>query len=210
MKKSLSIVMPIHNAQSTLTQEVERLLDMISDMGIDFELLIVDDGSTDGTEEVLYELCCQYPQVRSRRYTPKQGKATAIDLGLAASLGEVVMIQDQESQLTTEDIRSLWAMHQDAMAAKAQMPTREVMQQSTPFVPADPQPLGADLLSRLSKWGADVSELQRAGEDPWAAIETKNKRTDKEQDKQDTVQPPAPKIAMPQFLRQLTEFAVSE
>ncbi len=202
VKKSLSIIMPVHNVQSDVQREVERLLEIVADITPDFEILVVDDGSTDGTEEVVYELSCIYPQVRCRRHTPKQGKATAVDLGLAAAKGEFVMIQDMERPLSNDDITSLWAMHLDAVAAKQDRPVREVMQRTTPFVPSDPQPLGADLLDRLSHWGADVSQLR--------AEEVGHCDRGDLQHPHEVVQPPAPKLRMPRFLRRLQEFAAGE
>lgn len=203
MKKSLSIIMPVHNVQSSVEREVERLLEIVADLTTDFEILIVDDGSTDRTEEVLYDLCCRFPQVRSRRYTPKQGKATAIDLGLAAALGEVVMIQDQHRQLTPDDIHSLWAMHLDTVSAHEAKPQREVMQRTTPFLPADPEPLNADLLRRLASWGADISELKTPASPQPAQARGFGREVE-------VVEPPAPRLKMPRFLRRLHEFAAGE
>lgn len=210
MKKSLSIVIPVHNVQSSIVAEVDRLLEIVSDLTTDFELMIVDDGSTDRTEEVLYEISCRYPQVRSRRYTPQRGKATAIDLGLAAAAGEVVMIQDMDRKLTTEDIQSLWAMHIDASVARSgtarrqvQPPTLVVPQPAKPLLPNDPQPLQQDLLSRLSSWGADISELESLTEISQPAEEVRAA-------KHEVVQPPAPRLKMPRFLRRIQDFATGE
>ncbi|PQO27661.1 hypothetical protein C5Y96_19230 [Blastopirellula marina] len=217
MKKSLSIVIPVHNVQSSIGAEVDRLLEIVSDLTTDFELMIVDDGSTDGTEEVLYEISCRFPQVRSRRYTPQRGKATAIDLGVAAAAGEVVMIQDMDRKLTTEDIQSLWAMHIDASiahgAAVPQRPARQVLpptlvvpkqtKPAKPLLPNDPQPLPQDLLSRLSDWGADIAELESLTEVSLPAEEVTAAT-------QEVVQPPAPRLKMPRFLRRIQEFATGE
>jgi len=198
VKKSLSIVTPVHNVQSNIGTEVERLLEILSDLTDSFELVVIDDGSTDSTEEVLYDLSCRFPQVRARRYTPKQGKATAIDLGLAAAMGEVVIIQDMDRPLTTEDIRSLWAMHHDASSARSDQPA---LAPQVPGFPQDPQPLSADLVSRLSAWGAEVGKLQT--EQPISQSESVEANDA-------VVSPPVTRLRVPRFLSRLQEFAVSE
>ncbi|WP_147274177.1 glycosyltransferase family 2 protein [Bremerella cremea] len=204
MKKSLSIVMPVHNVQSSIAAEVDRLLEIMADLATEFELMIIDNASTDGTEEVLYDLTCRFPQVRSRRFTPKRGNASAIDLGLAAASGEVVIIQDMNRKLTTDDIISLWAMHVDATAAGQQ----QVICPVTPpnydhLLPEDPQPLTEDLLRRLSAWGADISELE---EMPEALLPEMNGTAERN----DVVKPQAPRLRMPRFLKRLHEFASGE
>lgn len=203
MKKSLSIVMPVHNVQSTIAAEVDRLLEIVADLTTQFELMIVDNGSTDGTEEVVYELTCRFPQVRSRRFTPQKGKATAIDLGLAAAKGEVVIIQDMERRLTSDDIHSLWAMHMDAAAADAQQVVRPVTPHGEHLLPGDPNPLADDLLRRLASWGADISELEELPESLLPEDRNRGGRNE-------VVQPPAPRLKMPRFLKRLSEFATGE
>ncbi|WP_146117929.1 MULTISPECIES: glycosyltransferase family 2 protein [Pirellulaceae] len=204
MNKSLSIVMPVHNVQSSIAAEVDRLLEIMADLTTEFELMIVDNGSTDGTEEVLYDLVCRYPQVRSRRHMPKQSNATAIDLGLAAASGAVVIIQDMDRKLTSDDIVSLWAMHVDATAAGQQ----QVISPVAPafpehLLPEDPRPLNEDLLRRLSAWGADISELEELPE----ALLPENGNS---QERKDVVQPQSPRLKMPRFLKRLHDFATGE
>lgn len=203
MKKSLSIVMPVHNVQSSIATEVDRLLEIVSDLTPDFELMIVDNGSTDGTEEMVYELTCRFPQVRSRRYSPKAGQATAIDLGLAAAAGEVVIIQDMERKLTTDDIHSLWAMHMDMSEVGTQQVVRPVTPHGEHLLPEDPNPLADDLLRRLSAWGADISELEEL---PEALLP----ETRQDGSRSEVVQPPAPRLKMPRFLHRISEFATGE
>ncbi|MEX0793478.1 MAG: glycosyltransferase [Pirellulaceae bacterium] len=191
MKTSLSVILPVSNAQSRLAADVERLLEMLPEVTRRFEILIIDDGSTDLTEEVAYELSCQYPQVRARRNSYAAGKATAIDIGMKIAKGEVVMIQDAHNPLSLEDIRALWSMQGDLekrqpIAPIAELPTA--------------QPLDTELLRSLSAWGAEVHRLKRSEEmDPTRKVRQ-------------------PEIASaesaarrgPNFLRRIQKFALGE
>ncbi len=62
MHRSLSIVLPVRNAQSTLRTDVCRLMDVMPDLAGPLEVLVIDDGSNDGTEEVAWELLTSFPQ----------------------------------------------------------------------------------------------------------------------------------------------------
>ena len=94
MQRSLTVLLPVHNAQSTLSATVTEVLEMVSDDGQSrrFELVIVDDGSSDATSEVVDELMQSYPQVRSVRHGTHQGREAAIRAGLRHSRGEEVML----------------------------------------------------------------------------------------------------------------------
>lgn len=191
MKTSLSVILPVSNAQSRLAADVERLLEMLPEVTRQFEILIIDNGSTDLTEEVAYDLSCQYPQVRARRNPYATGKATAIDIGMKIAKGDVVMIQDAGHPLSLDDIRALWSMQGDLdrrqpIAPAASLPTA--------------QPLDNELLQSLSAWGAEVHRLKKSEEmDPTRKVRQ-------------------PEIASaesaarrgPNFLRRIQKFALGE
>jgi glycosyltransferase involved in cell wall biosynthesis len=90
----LSIVMPAYNEATTLREIVARVL-AVDLPGIEKELLIVDDGSKDGTREVLRELDGQ-GGVRALFHPRNIGKGAAVWTGMRAATGEIVLIQDAD------------------------------------------------------------------------------------------------------------------
>ncbi len=96
VQRSLSILLPVRNAQSTLKAMVDDLLDVVSDTVDRFELLIIDDGSTDATSEVAYELTRSYPQIRVFFHGVSLGREAAVETGLRRSRGDVVVLRDDD------------------------------------------------------------------------------------------------------------------
>ena len=90
----LSVVMPAYNEQATIRTIVSRVLQV--DLGsVDKELIIVDDGSKDGTREILKELDGQNG-VRVLFQPHNQGKGAAVWRGIRESTGDMVIIQDAD------------------------------------------------------------------------------------------------------------------
>ncbi len=95
MKRLLTVLLPVQDAQATLAETVEDVLDAAAAMTDRFELLIIDDGSADATSEVAHELTRHYPQVRAIRHSRPLGREAALRTGLAKSRGEVVLVRDK-------------------------------------------------------------------------------------------------------------------
>lgn len=97
----LSIVMPAFNERRTLREIVSRVL-AVSLPGIEKELLIVDDGSTDGTRDILRELDGK-DGIRAIFQSQNMGKGAAVWTGMRASTGDVVVIQDADLEYDPEE-----------------------------------------------------------------------------------------------------------
>ncbi len=91
-KFKLSVVMPCYNEKKTIRDIVAQVLAQ----PYDIELLIVDDGSKDGTRDILEDLAKQYPQIRVLLQPQNRGKGAALRRGFAEATGDYVVIQDAD------------------------------------------------------------------------------------------------------------------
>src|SRR5258705_13371451 len=88
----LSVVMPVYNERGTLRESIRRVLAM----PIDIELLCVDDGSRDGSREILEELQLKHSQIRALLQPHNMGKGAALRRGIQEATGDFVVIQDSD------------------------------------------------------------------------------------------------------------------
>ena len=88
----LSVVMPCYNEQRTIREIVKKVLEQ----PFDIELVIVDDGSKDGTRDVLTDLAKSDPRIRVFFQPENRGKGAALRRGFQESTGDVVIVQDAD------------------------------------------------------------------------------------------------------------------
>jgi glycosyltransferase involved in cell wall biosynthesis len=125
--RSLTVLLPVRNAQTTLAANVQEILEVVSELTRRFELLIIDDGSTDATIEVADELIRCYPQIRTLRHGTPQGRDAAIGAGLRHSTGEVIVLRDEHGELGAAEIRRAWqAADENAVSLTANSDARRL------------------------------------------------------------------------------------
>jgi len=90
----LSVLMPVHNQHYSLRRIVERV--MSSPVGMDIELVIVDDGSEDWSVGKIMELSRQYPNIKAVFHPEMQGKGSAIQTAIKHMTGDVAIIQEPD------------------------------------------------------------------------------------------------------------------
>ena len=95
----LSVVVPVFNERVTVAEVIRRVRAV--DVPVDVEVIVVDDGSSDGTDKVLSALADS--TVRVLTHPVNQGKGAAIRTGMAAARGDLLLVQDADLEYDPED-----------------------------------------------------------------------------------------------------------
>ncbi len=100
----LSIVIPLFNESDSLNELVDWITDVMQRNTISYELLFIDDGSTDSSWLTLTKLCTSHPQVRALRFTKNFGKSQALHAGFKLAQGKLVATMDADLQDSPEEL----------------------------------------------------------------------------------------------------------
>jgi glycosyltransferase involved in cell wall biosynthesis len=98
---AISVVIPAYNEVNTIGEVMRRVLDC----GLDAEVIVVDDASTDGTRELLKSF--RHPRVRCFFHAANRGKGAALRLGFAAARNPYVFVQDADLEYSPADYRTM-------------------------------------------------------------------------------------------------------
>lgn len=109
----VSIILPTYNERENIVSLVESLSEQLTDHAVDYEIVIVDDNSPDGTAEAVGALCRAGAPVKVIVRTEERGLATAIKTGIGAATGEVVLIMDADFSHDPKDALRLVSRAQD-------------------------------------------------------------------------------------------------
>lgn len=135
MNPSLSVLLPLYNAEASLGSILGQLLDVLAELTPRFQVVIVDDGSTDATVEVADELVRGYPQLSMVVHPARLGVLAAVQTGLRYSRGELVLVRHEECRLDLHAIHAMWRR----MAVEEVVFARSASRSPLGWIPRPPQ-----------------------------------------------------------------------
>ena len=106
----LSIVVPLYNEAESLPELCDWVHRVLTPEKLSYELILVDDGSNDGSWEQIVSLRQSYPQIRGIRFRRNYGKSAALHTGFRKATGKVVFTMDADLQDSPEEIPEMRKM----------------------------------------------------------------------------------------------------
>ncbi|MFC1829464.1 glycosyltransferase family 2 protein [Thermodesulfobacteriota bacterium] len=101
-KKKLSIIIPVYNEKRSLSQLYQELLEQINQY--DYEVIFVDDGSKDGSIEVIYDLKEKNDRIKVFMLRRNIGKSMALNIGFQKAIGDIIITMDADLQDDPKEI----------------------------------------------------------------------------------------------------------
>jgi len=106
----LSIVIPVYNEDESLPELCSWIERVVREHGLSYEILLVDDGSTDRSWEVIHELRQMNPHIKGIKFQRNYGKSAALNEGFRTAQGDVVITMDADMQDSPDEIPELRRM----------------------------------------------------------------------------------------------------
>ena len=106
--RSLSVFFPAYNDSGTIASLVIRAIQTAAQLTPNHEIIVINDGSTDGTAQILHALTQVYPALRVVTHSVNQGYGGALRSGFAAASKEIVFYTDGDAQYDPAEMELLW------------------------------------------------------------------------------------------------------
>ena len=107
---NVSIVIPLYNEEESLPELFSWIQKVLSEARLSYELILVDDGSTDKSWQVIQSLAAEHKEIKAIQFQRNYGKSAALQKGFEVVSGTVVLTMDADLQDSPEEIPALYAM----------------------------------------------------------------------------------------------------
>ena len=112
-KINISVVVPLYNEAESLPELCEWITKVMNTHQYSYEVLLIDDGSTDDSWEKIVEFSSKNPNIKGIQFNKNYGKSAALDIGFKATKGDVVITMDADLQDSPDEISELYKMIQE-------------------------------------------------------------------------------------------------
>lgn len=106
----ISVVIPLYNEAESLQELHSWIRRVMNDHAFTYEVIFVDDGSQDGSWDIIRKLAAENPEVRGFRFSKNYGKTAALQTGFNETAGKVVITMDADLQDSPDEIPELYRM----------------------------------------------------------------------------------------------------
>ena len=109
----ISVIVPLYNEEESLPELEAWIAGVMAQNGFSYEVIFIDDGSTDRSWDVIESLCAKNPNVKGVKFRRNYGKSAALNTGFARACGQVVITMDADLQDSPDEIPELYRMITD-------------------------------------------------------------------------------------------------
>jgi glycosyltransferase involved in cell wall biosynthesis len=107
---NISVVVPLLNEAESLPELTQWISRVMHTHGFSYEIILIDDGSTDSSWQVIQSLSLQNKNIKAVRFNRNYGKSAALNVGFRQSIGEVIITMDADLQDSPDEIPDLYDM----------------------------------------------------------------------------------------------------
>lgn len=111
---SISAVLPAYNEEENIERAVRDTAAVLDELGCDYEIIVVDDGSKDNTSEVVRGLQSEFPRLRLEVHPVNRGYGGALRTGFAAATKELIFLNASDNQFDPREVTKLLPLIEDA------------------------------------------------------------------------------------------------